>query len=160
MHPNAQLIERFYSSFSRLDAKGMTACYAPDVRFSDPVFPDLRGPQVGNMWHMLAARAKQISITYRDISADDTTGRAHWEATYLFSETGRQVHNVIDATFELRDGKITRHRDHFDLWRWSAMALGPKGRLLGWFPPVQRAIRSKAAANLERFTRESPAPTS
>lgn len=157
MHPNAELIERFYSSFSRLDAKGMAACYHPDIHFSDPVFPDLHGQQVANMWHMLATRAKQITVTYRDITADDTTGRAHWEATYMFSETGRRVHNVIDATFQLRDGKIIRHEDHFDLWRWSAMALGTKGRLLGWFPPVQRAIRGKAAANLDKFVRESAA---
>lgn len=151
MHPNAQLVERFYTSFQRLDPDGMVACYHPDVTFSDPVFPELHGPRAGAMWRMLAARAKGIEITFRDVTGDDARGGAHWEAIYTFSETGRRVHNVIDATFAFRDGKIIRHDDHFDLWRWSAMALGAKGRLLGWLPPVQRAIRAKAAKNLERY---------
>ena len=39
------------------------------------------------------------------------TGRAHWEADYTFSSTGRKVHNVIDATFEFEGGLIRAHRD-------------------------------------------------
>jgi hypothetical protein len=58
---------------------------------------------------------------------------------------------VIDAEFELRDGKILRHRDHFDLWRWTRMALGAKGVLLGWLPAVQNAVRAQAARNLAEF---------
>lgn len=153
MHPNAQLIERFYTSFQRLDADGMVACYAPDVWFSDPVFHDLRGPRAGAMWRMLCERAKGLALTFRDIAADDTTGRAHWEAKYVFSATGRDVHNVIEARFELRDGLITRHADTFDLWRWAGMALGAKGKLLGWLPPVQRSIHQRALGGLEAYER-------
>src|SRR6478672_11208014 len=39
---NADLIRRFYSAFAARDADTMAACYAPDARFSDPVFTDLR----------------------------------------------------------------------------------------------------------------------
>lgn len=157
-HPNARVIETFYTAFQRRDPAGMVACYAPDVRFSDPVFQDLRGPQVGAMWHMLAERAASIQLEYRDIAADDTAGRAHWEARYNFSQTGRAVHNVIDATFELRDGKIVRHIDRFDLWRWAGMALGLKGKLLGWAPPVQRAIRKTALGGLAAFEAKRAKP--
>jgi ketosteroid isomerase-like protein len=151
MHPNAQLIERFYTAFQNHDGDTLAASYHPEAVFSDPVFVELRGPRVGAMWKMLATRAKDLQIEFRDVHADDTTGRAHWEAHYTFSETGRHVHNVIDASFQFRDGKIIRHDDRFDLWRWSAMALGTRGKLLGWFPPVQRAIRAKAARNLDKF---------
>jgi ketosteroid isomerase-like protein len=150
-HPNAQLIETFYSAFQRRDADAMVACYADDVWFSDPVFHDLRGPRAGAMWRMLAERATTLEIEFGDISADDRTGRAHWEARYLFTATGRKVHNVIDARFELRDGKITRHADTFDLWRWAGMALGPKGRLLGWTPMVKTAIHRTAMRGLDAF---------
>lgn len=150
-HPNAQLIETFYTAFQRRDAEAMVACYAPDVWFSDPVFHDLRGPRAGAMWRMLAARASSLEVTFRDVRADDKTGSAHWEARYLFSATGRQVHNVIDARFEFRDGKITRHADTFDLWRWSGMALGAKGKLLGWAPPIKNAIHKTAMRGLEAF---------
>jgi ketosteroid isomerase-like protein len=152
-HPNAQLVTRFYTALQDRDLDGMIACYADDIWFSDPVFPDLRGREVGGMWRMLGSgtATRRIDLWFGEVSADDRQGRAHWEAIYEFVETGRRVHNKIDARFEFRDGKIVRHQDHFDLWRWSAMALGVKGRVLGWLPPVQNAIRGKAANNLRTF---------
>ncbi len=151
MHPNEELIHRFYQAFRRRDAEGMVACYHPDVVFSDPVFPDLRGPSAGNMWRMLCQRGKDLEIAYRDVQADDQTGRAHWDADYTFSGTGRKVHNQIDATFRFQDGLIREHRDQFDLYRWMSMALGLKGRLLGWLPVVQGTVRKQAAGALRKF---------
>jgi len=153
MHPNARLIETFYASFQKRDAEGMVACYHPDVRFSDPVFHELVGPRACAMWRMLCGRAKDLEIEFRDVQADDRTGSAHWEARYPFSATGRKVHNVIDAKFEFEGGKIVRHADTFDLWRWAGMALGAKGKLLGWLPPIQRAIHKKAIGGLDEFER-------
>lgn len=159
MHPNARLIETFYTSFQKRDAEGMVACYHPDVRFSDPVFHELVGPRACAMWRMLCKRAKDLEIEFRDVQADDKTGSAHWEARYLFSATGRNVHNVIDAKFEFRDGKIVRHADTFDLWRWAGMAMGAKGKLLGWLPPVQQAIHKKAMGGLDEFERAQASAT-
>jgi hypothetical protein len=65
------------------------------------------------------------------------------------------VHNLIDASFVFADGKIVRHIDTFDLYRWARQALGLKGRLLGWAPPVQNAIRAQAARGLEAFVRKN-----
>ena len=150
-HLNAQLLTRFYQAFQRQDAEAMAACYAADVHFSDPVFPDLKGAEAADMWRMLTSRAQNFSLEYSDVSADDHQGRAHWVATYLFSGTGRMVVNRIQANFKFRDGKIVEHRDHFDLWKWSAQALGVKGTLLGWTPLVQGAIRKQAAKGLAAF---------
>ena len=151
MHANAELLNRFYSAFQRLDAKTMAACYAPDARFSDPVFPSLNGAEVGDMWRMLATRAKDFSLTFDSVEADAERGRAHWVATYLFSATGRTVVNDIQARFVFRDGLIAEHQDSFDLWRWSRQALGTKGLLLGWTPLVHNAVRKQAAQGLAAF---------
>jgi ketosteroid isomerase-like protein len=156
MHGNALLLERFYTCFGRRDAEGMVACYAPDAEFSDPVFPLLRGDEVFAMWRMLAGRAADLRIEASAIAADDTTGRAHWEAYYTFSQTGRAVHNRIDASFTFEGGKIARHVDRFDLRAWASMALGLKGRLFGWAPPVQRAIRANADRGLRAFIQKPP----
>jgi ketosteroid isomerase-like protein len=154
MHPNAQRIQDFYAAFGQRDAEGMITHYAPDVWFSDPVFPDLKGEEAFNMWRMLCGRGKDLSVEASRIEADDTQGQAHWDARYTFSKTGRVVHNRIDARFTFRDGKIVRHEDSFDLWAWAGMALGPKGRLLGWLPPVQASIRKQADAGLRAFMRD------
>jgi limonene-1,2-epoxide hydrolase len=151
MHPNAELLTGFYRAFAAKDGAAMATAYAADAHFSDPVFTDLRGTEVGAMWQMLCSRATDLKVEASGISADDLNGRAHWEAWYTFTKTGRKVHNVIDATFEFRDGKIITHRDVFDLWRWASMALGPSGRLLGWTPFLQSKVRKEARAGLAKY---------
>jgi ketosteroid isomerase-like protein len=148
---NAALIERFYNAFSRRDPGGMLACYHRSVTFSDPVFPSLDAAGVAAMWRMLCARGKDLIVAVSDVHADASHGSARWVATYTFSATGRKVTNRIAAAFDFEDGQIVRHVDRFSLWRWAAMALGLKGALLGWAPPVRAAIRSRAAKNLAAF---------
>jgi ketosteroid isomerase-like protein len=150
MHPNAALLTRFYEAFQRADADAMVACYAPDVEFSDVIFTHLTGEQASDMWRMLCRLVGDLQVSFRDIQADDTHGSAHWEAHYKYS-TGKRVHNIVDASFEFRDGLIVKHHDAFDLWRWSSMAIGMKGRFLGWLPFVHKAIRQQAAERLKAF---------
>jgi len=156
MHSNAALIETFYRAFQRRDAEAMAACYTSDVRFSDPAFGELVGSAATDMWRMLCSRAKDLQLRFSDVAADDARGSARWEADYLFSQTGRMVHNRIDASFKFRDGLIAEHRDTFDLWRWSRQALGLPGILLGWSPIVRNKVRSQALRGLEAFRAAKP----
>jgi ketosteroid isomerase-like protein len=148
---NAALISRFYQAFARQDAEAMAACYAPNVQFSDAVFIDLKGAEASDMWRMLCSRAADFSLSFSDVEADEQRGTARWTAHYTFSATGRTVVNEIRAEFVFKDGLIVEHRDHFDLWRWSRQALGLKGLLLGWLPPVQAAIRRQARQGLASY---------
>ncbi len=156
-------IERLYAAFAKLDGATMQGCYAATARFEDEVF-SLQGPrEIGGMWRMLteATKAKGLAhwkLDVSGISADSAnrstggTGRAHWEAHYLFSATGRQVLNRIDAEFEFDSaGLINRHRDRFDFWLWARQALGTPGLLLGWTPFLRNKVRAQAAGNLKRF---------
>ncbi len=148
---HSALITRFYEAFQRLDAEAMVACYSDDIVFSDPAFGTLRGKDAGDMWRMLTTRAKDFSLTFDSVSADERSGAAHWVATYLFSQTGRTVVNDIQARFVFRDDKICEHHDSFDLWRWSRQALGTTGLLLGWTPMVQGKVRQQALKGLRAF---------
>ena len=109
------------------------------------------------MWRMLCERGTDLELEASRIVTNATNGSAHWEAHYTFGATGRHVHNVIDASFTFEGGLIARHTDRFDLYRWARQALGLKGALLGWSPPVQNAIRRQAARSLDSFMRKSPA---
>jgi ketosteroid isomerase-like protein len=149
MHANEALISSFYRAFQARDAAGMARCYHPQVEFSDPVFPRLRGPEAGAMWAMLCGRATDLEISFGDVKAGDARGHARWEARYTFTQTGRPVHNGIDAEFEFRDGLIARHADRFDFWRWARQALGPTGLLLGWTPMVRNRVRAMARRGLD-----------
>lgn len=151
MHPNAALIERFYTCFQQLDGDGMAACYHEDIHFSDPVFPDLNGAAAGGMWKMLCAQATGFALQFSDIHADDKSGSARWEARYDFSATGRRVRNRVTSTFQFKDGLIIRQQDRFRFWKWSTMALGVTGVLLGWSPLLRNKVRTKAQKGLNRF---------
>lgn len=157
MHPNQTTLNNFYAAFARLDSDAMAGCYAPDAQFDDEAF-SLRGHEpVTGMWHMLcdATKAKGLDVwrlSYSGIEADSKSGKAHWEADYRFSATGRMVHNVIDGVFEFNDqGLITRHRDRFNFWAWSRQALGLPGALLGWTPFLRNKVRQQAAFNLKKY---------
>ena len=157
MHANQELITRFYSAFQKRDAQAMTACYHPEVEFSDPVFQNLKGLRAKAMWLLLCERGKDLRIEYSNVSADDQLGYAHWEAWYTFSTTGRKVHNIIDARFEFQDGLIRKHTDSFNLHRWAGQALGLSGKLLGGTSLLQNQIRSGAVKGLDAFLEKSRA---
>ncbi|MEE3632927.1 nuclear transport factor 2 family protein [Pseudomonas sp. AL 58] len=148
---HSALITRFYQAFQRLDAEAMVACYSDDVLFSDPAFGILQGKDAGDMWRMLTTRAKDFSLTFDNVRADERSGGAHWVATYLFNQTGRVVINHIQARFVFRDGKICEHHDSFEMWQWARQALGMKGLLLGWTPWLQGKVRAQALKGLRTF---------
>lgn len=156
MNEYETLITKFYEAFSKRDWKTMQSCYHPDIVFYDPAFQKLKGLQAYAMWHMLAESAQNFSLTFTNVTATPNGGSCHWEAYYDFSRTGRRVHNSIDAQFSFRDGKIIAHSDRFDLWRWSRMALGIPGILLGWSPFLQNKVRQTALKTLGKFIEKHP----
>ena len=162
MNANEKVIRDFYAAFAQRDAAGMAKCYHPDIFFSDPAFPALRGKEATAMWSMLCSRGKDLELTLVDAQATDEGGTARWEARYTFSQTGRLVHNKIDAMFAFRDGRIVRHIDRFPFWTWSRQALGPMGLLLGWFGPLKAMVRKKADRSLKDYMQKHegqyPAP--
>ena len=157
MNPQAQTIARLYAAFAALDADTMAGCYADDVQFDDEVFSLYGKEQTMGMWRMLCQSIQSTGrevwqLEVSDIDADDRSGRAHWEAQYRFSATGRNVHNIIDAQFTFNDqGLIATHSDRFNFWRWARQALGAPGWMLGWTPLLRNKVRAQAGANLKRF---------
>jgi ketosteroid isomerase-like protein len=157
MNANEQVIRDFYTAFAARDAAGMARCYHPDIFFSDPAFPNLRGREATAMWAMLCARGKDLQLTLVSAQATPDGGSARWEAKYTFSQTGRPVHNKIDALFAFKDGKIVRHIDSFPFWTWARQALGPMGLFLGWFGPIKAVVRKKADKSLRDYMEKQAA---
>lgn len=146
---NKALIERFYSAFQKKDHATMAQCYHPEAYFRDEAF-ELKGHEIGAMWHMLCERGKDMTMEF---SVSDQAGNvtAHWEPKYSFSQTGRFVHNIIDAEFEFKDGLIIKHIDRFNFWSWSRQALGAPGLVLGWTPLLRNKVSKMAMGNLRKF---------
>ena len=151
------VIGNFYEAFKNLDAEGMVACYHNDVVFEDPAFGILHGDKAKNMWRMLCAtqKGKDFYVAPSNISFENKIGKAHWEAKYKFGKTGRKVHNKIDAEFEFKDGKIIKHKDSFNLYKWSQQALGFNGYLLGWTPFFKNKLQTKTNNLLSSFEQKN-----
>jgi ketosteroid isomerase-like protein len=149
------LLSKFYGAFAARDGDAMAACYAPDVRFRDPIFSNLAGQDAGDMWRMLTSRSTDLVVTCDHLEGSNGFGQARWRAEYTFLATGRRVVNLVEARFQFRDGLIAEHRDEFDFWRWSRQALGMSGVLLGWTPIVRSRVRSVARAQLESWQSEA-----
>ncbi|MEQ9404227.1 MAG: nuclear transport factor 2 family protein [Cyclobacteriaceae bacterium] len=151
-----QTLEKFYNAFIEGDSKTMSECYHENATFSDPAFRNLNTDQVRSMWAMLIERSKgNLEIDYHSVIADEKVGQCTWEARYPFSKTGNQVHNIIHATMEFEDGLIVRHTDQFNFWRWSSMALGAPGKLLGWSPFLRNKVSKMAMHSLKEYMQKS-----
>lgn len=148
---NEQLITAFYTAFQQKDYQTMQSLYADDATFSDPVFQNLDAREARAMWEMLIRRGKDMQLTFNHVVANGDVVTANWEATYVFSSTGRTVTNRIKATFTIKDGRIVSHTDRFPFYTWARQALGLPGLLLGWTPVIQNKIRRNARENLTRF---------
>jgi hypothetical protein len=105
------------------------------------------------MWAMLTARGTDLVIRHSNVGVDGATGHAHWDATYtfMFLTFPNHVENHIDATFELRDGRIVRHRDAFDLRRWMSQALSPIGGIIS-----ESTIKNGVRKELDAFMAAPP----
>lgn len=150
---SADIINKFYDAFAHADAETMLSYYHDEIEFEDPAFGKLKGKAAKNMWRMLIERSKgELKITYDNVVADDKHGSAEWMAVYNFAQTGRAVTNKIKARFEFKDGKIFRHTDHFDMWRWSGQALGLTGYLLGWTSFFKNKIQKQTGKLLKSYS--------
>ncbi|WP_347814833.1 nuclear transport factor 2 family protein [Aequorivita marisscotiae] len=155
-HTKLNIIENFYQAFADLDAERMVAFYHNEITFEDPAFGKIQGEKAKNMWRMLckSQQNKRFQVIATNIVCTSESGKAHWEAFYTFSSTGRKIHNKIDATFKLKDGKIINHKDSFNLYNWSKQALGFKGFLIGWTPFFKNKLRNQTQSLLLEFQRK------
>lgn len=149
---NQEIITDFYHAFARGDYQSMQQHYHDDIIFEDPAFGKLKGIEAKKMWQMLIERSGgKINIVFTDVQADEHTGSAQWEAQYIFRQTGRKVVNSIRAQFEFKDGKIYRHTDHFNLWKWARQAIGLNGWLLGFTGIFKSKLQQQTRKLLNQY---------
>lgn len=152
MTDNEQLIHRFYESFQKRDYKGMQECYHEEAVFNDEAFSNLNSKEVKAMWEMFCSNpANEMEVAYSNIVAKGDTVSANWNARYLFTLTGRRVHNHIEASFTFKDSKILTHTDRFNFPKWAQMVFGLKGLLIAYVSPVRNTFKKKVRATLDKF---------
>ncbi len=147
------ILETFYTALQNCDGPTMANCYHDDVIFEDPAFGILSGERAKAMWLMLCKtqNGNNFKVDFSNIEMTENKGSAHWEAQYIFSKTGRQVHNKINASFEFKDGLIIKHYDEFNLHLWAKQALGVKGIFFGGMTFFKNKLQSQTNRLLDQF---------
>ena len=148
-----EIVTSFYDAFKKLDADTMEKYYHELAYFSDPVFRDLTAEETMTMWRMLFERSKgNLDVHYHSVEElEDDKVTLIWEAKYAYGKGRRPVHNIIRATMTLEDDLIILHEDSFDFWKWTRMALGSVGTVLGWSPYLRGVVRNQARSALMSY---------
>ncbi|NRR90792.1 nuclear transport factor 2 family protein [Winogradskyella undariae] len=147
------ILETFYTALNNCDGPTMASCYHDDVVFKDPTFGILEGERAKAMWLMLCGsqNGDNFSVEFSKIETTENNGSAHWEAKYVFSKTGRKVHNKVDASFEFKDGLIIKHTDEFNLHKWAKQAMGIKGLLFGGMKFFKNKVQVQTNSALDAY---------
>ena len=121
-------VTAFYTAFQKHDGDAMYNLYAHPKGaaadapvFSDEVFRGLDAKQAGDMWRMLCG-AQDLSIKFSVKEVQGNKATVEWIANYAFPPTGKPVENHVTAQIEVKDGKIVKHTDSFDLPKWLSQA--------------------------------------
>ena len=129
----------------------MAASYSDHGSFCDPAFGELDVIKVRKMWQMLCARGRDLKVDFQihDHSPDSAT--VLWQAEYTFSQTKRKVRNSVLTNMTVKDGKIIRHVDQFDFFKWAQQAFGLPMAMVILLPPVKKALMVKFRQALDRY---------
>lgn len=112
--------ETFYKSLVKKDIAGIRSVLSPNVEFSDPAYPHLKGKDAESMWHLIT-ESDPLTIEYKIYKVEGNVVYGGWVADYEL--LGRPIHNEIRSKITVEDGKIAYHKDSFDFDRWSEQAL-------------------------------------
>lgn len=149
MHPIEQLLTKLFQCLNDHDHNGMADCYHDDATFRDDAFTLNGKRQIHAMWDMACSDNKtgvksEIAVRVKELSANDSTGKAVVIDDYTFRVTGWKVHNPIVSTFEFRDGKIIKQTDDCDAASWASQAFGGfKGFVAGHISFIRRGKAMK-----------------
>lgn len=145
------LVQRFFYDFNRQNGPAMAALYAPQATFTDPVFPCLKGPEVGGMWRMLTAGGGDLTVELTGLEEKAWGVEATWVARYTFTATGQKVVNRVRSRFAFQGEQVVAQQDAFDLPEWLGQAFGPFGQAWGRTAWMQGMIQGVARRQLDAF---------
>ncbi|WP_299159182.1 hypothetical protein [uncultured Tenacibaculum sp.] len=68
------------------------------------------------MWF---SKKEDVIVKVSNIEYIDDLAYANWQTIYIYTKTGRKVHNKVNASFKLKNDKIIEHIDVFSLHSWA-----------------------------------------
>lgn len=147
---NNEIVARFYTAFSKLNAAEMLDCYEADILYNDPIFGLLQADKVHAMWQMICNNASNMSCNFGNIQqVDDEYITCNWKTSYFFKPLNKRVVYDAKAYMKIVNGKITEHSDGYRLSTWIRKTYGFPGMLLGWSGFMQKKVQKRYRLQLK-----------
>ena len=136
--PPRHVAERYLRALAKRDEATMRTLYKKDARFDDNVFHHTSSGRILDMWRKVPADAN-LTHTIVDVEGAHVQARLEWDYTFL----GQKVHNTVQSSLTIVDGKIAQQAESFDFGAWAHQVLPrvPAGLLRFAQPLLARLIR-------------------
>lgn len=135
---NKALVEKMWAGLSNMDWEQMKSCMHPDIHYQDMATddPGAHGPEncVKRLLIAFSHLQKQEQITHH-IAADGNVVFLDHTETWTF-KSGEVVSHTFATMHEIKDGKIYRWSDYWDLNNFI-------NQFPGWF--LEEMMKSTAA---------------
>ncbi|WP_051378985.1 nuclear transport factor 2 family protein [Derxia gummosa] len=151
-HPNAKLLDQFFSTLALGEATTAGLFYDESARVDIPAI-GLRGLSAAEarlLWRVALNDARDLHVQYAVTSADDSGGEVVWIARYTWQPTGRIVTQRLRGRFRIKGARIVEEVEQFSLWGCAQMAFGTRGWFGGWNPFLRSRIRRLVRERLAR----------
>ena len=150
MNQNEATIHRFFTAYQNKEYTTMQNCYSEDAVYNNPIYGLNDTEHVKAMWEMICKTNKEESLHFENIELlDHEYATCDWSLVYYY--TNRRINNKIKSYLRLENGLIIEHTDAFDLYKWTRMAFGLTGSLIGWSNFFQKRIQKSTRKKLSEF---------
>ena len=150
MNQNEATIHRFFTAYQNKEYTTMQNCYSKDAVYNSPIYGLINAEHVKAMWEMICKTNEEESLHFEKIELlDHEYTTCDWSLAYYY--TNRRINNKIKSYLRLENGLIIEHTDAFDLYKWSRMAFGLTGLLIGWSKFFQKKIQKSTRNKLSEF---------
>lgn len=117
---NKRTVERMWLALSQMDWETLKSCLHPEVLYQDVPTddPGARGPEnvVKRLGIAFDHLSKQEQILHHIAADGDVVFLDHTEI-WTF-KTGEQIQHTFATMHEMKDGKIFRWSDYWDVQKW------------------------------------------
>lgn len=136
---NNENLDPFFIAWSKLDYKGIMACYAQSFVYNNPLVGVLPYEIAIEYWRMRCEKTKELTITYGDCTwTDDEYVTCPWQAGFIYYGNGKKVVVKGKAFLRVQNGLITEHSDGFKLGDWLKQVYGWQGTLFSFTGMMKR----------------------
>ena len=114
-----QLVIDFCAAWSRRDVDELLTFFTDDAVYHNmPMDPVAGTDQIRNVLGLFVPTSTEIGWTIHNIASDGHVVLT--ERTDRFVMGGKSVDLPVAGVFEIRDGKIAKWRDYFDMTAWTS----------------------------------------